>query len=87
MTEDIRRVLANSAVIVGVAPKRIVVWARDTIATQQPRIIDTTAAPMQIMSTSEMSALVSDTRLVLMNTNPSGHLFQVWDLAAGALVA
>ena len=87
MTEDIRRVLANSSVIVGVAPKRIVVWARDTITTQQPRIIDTTAAPMQIMSTSEMSVLVSDTRLVLMNTNPSGHLFQVWDLAAGALVA
>ena len=86
-TEGIRRVLANTSVIVGVAPKRMVVWELENMATKPPRVIDTSTAPMHIMSTSEMSTLVSNTRVVLMNTNPSGHLFQVWDLAAGKLVA
>jgi len=87
LMEGVRRVLANSLLIVGVAPKRIIVWQRRSMTTEPPHIIDTSAAPVQIVSTSEMSAFIGDTRLVLVNTNPSGHLFQVWDLITGELAA
>jgi len=87
LLEGVRRVLANSLLIVGIAPKRIIVWQRGSMTTEPPRIIDTSSAPKQIVSTSEMSTLADDTRLVLVNTNPSGHLFQVWDLATGELAA
>jgi len=87
LMEGVRRVLANSLLIVGVAPKRIIVWQRRSMTTEPPHIIDTSNAPVQIVSTSEMSAFIGDTRLVLVNTNPSGHLFQVWDLSTGELAA
>jgi len=87
LLEGVRRVLANSLLIVGVAPKRIIVWQRRSMTAEPPRIIDTSGAPKQIVSTSEMSSLIGDTRVVLVNTNPNGHLFQVWDLATGELAA
>jgi len=87
LLEGVRRVLANSLLIVGVAPKRIIVWQRRSMTTEPPHIIDTSNAPVQIVSTSEMSSFIGDTRLVLVNTNPSGHLFQVWDLITGELAA
>jgi len=87
LLEGVRRVLANSLLIVGVAPKRIIVWQRRSMTTEPPHIIDTSSAPVQIVSTSEMSSFIGDTRLVLVNTNPSGHLFQVWDLTTGELAA
>jgi len=87
LMEGVRRVLANSLLIVGIAPKRIIVWQRRSMTTEPPHIIDTSNAPVQIVSTSEMSSFIGDTRLVLVNTNPSGHLFQVWDLVTGELAA
>jgi len=87
LLEGVRRVLANSLLIVGIAPKKIIIWQRRSMTTEAPRIIDTSGAPKQIVSTSEMSAFIGDTRLVLVNTNPNGHLFQVWDLATGELAA
>jgi len=87
LLEGVRRVLANSLLIVGIAPKRIIVWQRRSMTTEPPHIIDTSSAPVQIVSTSEMSAFIGETRLVLVNTNPSGHLFQVWDLITGELAA
>jgi len=87
LLEGVRRVLANSLLIVGVAPKRIIVWQRRSMTAEPPRIIDTSGAPKQIVSTSEMSSLIGDTRVVLVNTNPNGHLFQVWDLVTGELAA
>jgi len=87
LLEGVRRVIANSLLIVGIAPKKIIVWQRRSMTTEPPRIIDTSGAPKQIVSTSEMSTLASDTRLILVNTNPNGHLFQVWDLATGELAA
>jgi len=87
LLEGVRRVLANSLLIVGIAPKRIIVWQRRSMTTEPPHIIDTSSAPVQIVSTSEMSSFIGETRLVLVNTNPSGHLFQVWDLITGELAA
>jgi len=87
LLEGVRRVLANSLLIVGVAPKRIIVWQRRSMTTEPPHIIDTSNAPIQIVSTSEMSSFIGETRLVLVNTNASGHLFQVWDLITGELAA
>jgi len=87
LLEGVRRVIANSLLIVGIAPKRIIVWQRRSMTTEPPHIIDTSSAPVQIVSTSEMSAFIGDTRVILVNTNPSGHLFQVWDLITGELAA
>jgi len=87
LLEGVRRVVANSLLIVGIAPKKIIVWQRRNMTTEAPRVIDTSGAPKQIVSTSEMSTLIGDTRVILVNTNPSGHLFQVWDLVTGELAA
>jgi len=87
LVEGVRCILANSRMLLGLAPKRIIVWDRDTMTSQPPRVVDLSSTPTQIASIGEFSTLVGDTRVLLINANPGGHAFQVWDHVSGELVA
>eukprot|EP00727_Mastigamoeba_balamuthi_P000848 m51a1_g10760 hypothetical protein (819) ;mRNA; f:7714-10469 len=86
----VRVLVADARHIVALAPRRALVWERERLQVAPlPRALDTgpgaCAAP--IACPGDRSALLGDGRLVLANANPGGHLFQLWDLASGALLA
>jgi hypothetical protein len=87
LIDGVRAVLANNKLIVGIAPKRLVVWDRELMTTQQARVVELAAAPSQISSISDFSALIGDSRVLVVNGNPGGHLFHVWDHVRGELCA
>lgn len=83
-TEGVRRIVANSKYVVAIGAKRLLVWARDSLA-KPPRVVDLTGAPTPITTISERTTMGAPDRVVIVNNSPGGHIFQVWDVVAGQL--
>lgn len=83
-TEGVRRVVANSKYVVAIGAKRLLVWARERLGAA-PRVVDLAGAPTPITTVSERTTMGAADRVVIVNNSPGGHIFQVWDVAAGAL--
>lgn len=90
MIAGARCVLADSKVIIGAAMKKLTIWDRETMLSQAPRTLDLEGAPaITVLSAvcfvfsylqainDQKSAILPDNRVLLVNNNPGGHLFQV----------
>ena len=75
---DLRLAVANDKYLVGIGVKRIVVWDIVPQGLGEPRQYALESSP-SIASPKDWSCLIGN-RLLLVNNNPGGHLFQVWSI-------
>lgn len=81
-----RCALANSKIIVAILLKKILIWERDPFS-KAPKTLELEGAPTIAAISESKSAILPGSRLLIANNNPGGHLFQVWDLQSGKIVA
>lgn len=96
LVENVRCLLANNRYLVGVGVKQILVWRRDTMASQPPRVIDAASQQQReecgsIEVISEFSTLNDENKLVIVNgglvQGATSCLYQVWDVVEDQLAA
>eukprot|EP01105_Mastigella_eilhardi_P005451 TRINITY_DN17154_c0_g1_i1.p1 TRINITY_DN17154_c0_g1~~TRINITY_DN17154_c0_g1_i1.p1 ORF type:complete len:687 (+),score=180.50 TRINITY_DN17154_c0_g1_i1:62-2062(+) len=90
-----RCILADNKNIIGVSIKKLTVWERDKMkkdgepdqaSESAPHTVELEGAPCIAAIHDQKSLLLSDNRVILVNNNPGGHLFQVWDFLKGELL-
>lgn len=96
LVENVRCLLANAKYLVGVGVKQILVWRRDTMASQPPRVIDAATQQQReecgsIEVISEFSTLNDENKLIIVNgglvQGATSCLYQVWDVVEDQLSA
>lgn len=81
LNEDIKHIITNSKYLVGIGIKRLIVWKRDSLQVP-PKVIKMSTLQDdcgcgQIGSISQSTSFIDTTKIIIVNRNPSGCLFQV----------
>lgn len=84
LNADIKYILTNSKYLIGVGIKRLIVWKRDCLS-EPPKVIKMT--PLQdalgcgqIGSISQSTSFMDESRVIIVNRNPSACFFQVFTI-------
>ncbi|KAH3760674.1 hypothetical protein Pelo_7504 [Pelomyxa schiedti] len=84
----VRGIFSDSRSIIAVFPKKLMIWQRDNLSKGPQNInlnvdvVPTISAPHEFRCST-----LPDNRLLLVNTNPSGPLLQVWDVVKGEIIS